>query len=140
MYIDWTIVKLDFMNGNMTHQELADKYNTTRDAVSKRASREGWEEQKAALAVEVTEIAQEQISLNRAWRLVDLNNEDLVIAKAIKDKALIMVQNARSAFELKAAAGAAEIAQKIGRLALGAETESSLVKSIQLPASVDEFV
>lgn len=58
----------------------------------------------------------------------------------MRDKANALLAAASTAAEVKALAGAFDVAQKISRLAIGAETENSLVSTRELPASVDEFV
>lgn len=76
----------------------------------------------------------------KADLLAKLNEADLKSAQALRDKANELMQSVTTPNELKALSGTFDIAQKIGRLALGASTENSTVTSKELPASVDEFV
>ena len=106
----------------------------------KRAANEGWEAERQQKSAEVSRVAQDLMTEDRTAVLAKFNEDDLRMARAIRAKAATMMKSIESPSELRAIASAADVAQKIGRLALGAETENTIVTSRELPASVDEFV
>ena len=140
MATDWTAIKLEYVNGHMSQRDLAEKHKINSAGLMKRASNEGWEAERQQKSAEVSRAVQEQLTEDRAAILSKFNEDDLRMARAIRAKAATMMKTIESPSELRAIAGAADVAQKIGRLALGAETENSVVTSLLLPASVDEFV
>lgn len=121
-------------------QELADKNGLKLSTVTVRASRERWSEERSKSSQNVAEVASADLASRRAEELAKFNEEDLAIAKAIRTKARAMMEEANTPQDLKALSGAIDTAQKVGRLALGANTESSIVTTKELPASVDDFV
>lgn len=140
MSADWTAIRLEYINGSMSQRELADKHGINPAGLMKRASKEGWEAERQQKSAEVSRASQEQITEDRVNVLTKFNEDDLRMARAIRAKAASMLKNLETPSELRAVAGAADLAQRIGRLALGAETENSIVTSRELPASVDEFI
>lgn len=140
MATDWQAIKLEYINSPLSLKEIAEKHGLKDATVRQRAHRENWEEERHALSQSVTKAAQEQLKSDRTSQLAKFNEDDLRMARAIRAKAATMMQTANSATELRAIAGSADIAQRIGRLALGAETENTIVSSRELPSSVDEFV
>ena len=140
MATDWTAIKLEYVNGHMSQRELADKHGINPAGLMKRASKEQWEAERQQKSAEVSKVAQEQLFEDRTLQLSKFNEDDLKMARAIRAKAASMMKDIESPSELRAIASAADVAQRIGRLALGAETENKIVTSLLLPASVDEFV
>ena len=140
MAIDWPALKVEYVNSAMGYRELAEKYGIKEATVRKRVSREGWNEARHTASQFVTTLASEQITENRVDELIKFNKEDLETAKAIRTKAIAMMQLIESPSDLRALAGAVDVAQKVGRLALGASTENSAHAHKGLPASVDDFV
>ena len=140
MATDWTAIKLEYVNGHMSQRELADKHGINPAGLMKRASKEQWEAERQQKSAEVSKVAQEQLFEDRTLQLTKFNEDDLKMARAIRAKAASMMKDIESPSELRAIATAADVAQRIGRLALGAETENKIVTSLLLPASVDEFV
>lgn len=140
MATDWTKLRLDYIHGNMTLRELAEQNNIKSAGVMRRAANEGWDADRKQESAKVSKVANEALSDTRASELSKFNEDDLKVARAIRGKAAAMLNTAQSAQELSALARSFDIAQKIGRLALGAATENSIVTNKELPASVDEFV
>lgn len=140
MATDWTKLRLDYIHGNMTLRELAEKNNIKAAGVMRRAANEGWDSDRKQESAKVSKVANEALSDTRANELSKFNEDDLKVARAIRGKAAAMLNTALSAQELSALARSFDIAQKIGRLALGAATENSVVTNKELPVSVDEFV
>jgi DNA-binding MurR/RpiR family transcriptional regulator len=140
MATDWAALKTEFVNSAMTYRELAERHGLKEPTVRKRAQRESWGDSRHALSQFVTTSATEQITENRVDELTKFNAEDLATAKAIRNKAIAMMEIVESPSDLRALAGAVDVAQKVGRLALGASTENSAVTTKELPATVDDFV
>ena len=140
MATDWQAIKLEYINSPLSLKEIAEKHDLKDATVRQRAHREDWEQERHALSQSVTQAAQEQFSNDRISQLAQFNEDDLRMARALRAKAASMLRNLETPSELRAVASATDLAQKIGRLALGAETENSMVTSRELPASVDEFI
>ena len=140
MAIDWPALKVEYVNSAMGYRELAEKYGIKEATVRKRVSREGWNEARHTASQFVTTLATEQITENRVDELIKFNKEDLETAKAIRTKAIAMMDLIESPSDLRALAGAVDVAQKVGRLALGASTENNSHAHKGLPATVDDFV
>lgn len=140
MATDWQAIKLEYVNSPLSLKEIAEKHDLKDATVRQRAHREDWEAERHALSQSVTQAAQEQLTDDRANQLAKFNEDDLRMARAIRAKAASMIKELDNPSALRAVAGAADLAQRIGRLALGAETENRIVTSRELPASVDEFV
>lgn len=140
MATDWQAIKLEYINSPLSLKEIAEKHDLKDATVRQRAHREDWEAERHALSQSVTQAAQEQLTDDRANQLAKFNEDDLRMARAIRAKAASMIKELDNPSALRAVAGAADLAQRIGRLALGAETENRIVTSRELPASVDEFV
>jgi hypothetical protein len=140
MAADWTAIKLEYVNGHMPQRELATKHGINAAGLMRRAAKEGWEAERKHRSAEISKASQEIITEDRTSQLTKFNEDDLRMARAIRAKAATMLKTLESPSELSAVSRAAELAQRIGRLALGAETENSIVTSRELPASIDEFV
>ena len=140
METDWAALKVEYVNSALTYGELAERHGLKAGTVRQRANREGWNDSRNAVSQFVTTSATEQITENRVDELTKFNAEDLATAKAIRNKAIAMMELVESPSDLRALAGAVDVAQKVGRLALGASTENSAVTTKELPSTVDDFV
>lgn len=137
---NWPSLKLEYVNSAMSLRELADRHGIKSAGVMARAAKEGWDNERKQKQAEVSRAAQEQISLTRTDELAKFNEDDLRMARAIRGRAAQMMTTATgmTASELSAVARAADTAQKIGRLALGAETERTVNDNRSLPPLKDE--
>lgn len=140
MATDWAALKVEYVNSALTYGELAERHGLKAGTVRQRANREGWNDSRNAVSQFVIVTATEQITENRVDELIKFNAEDLATAKAIRNKAIAMMELVESPSDLRALAGAVDVAQKVGRLALGASTENNAVTTKELPSSVDDFV
>ncbi len=142
MATDWAKVKLAYINSSKTLREVADDHGIKAAGVMARAAKEAWEAERKQKSAEVSKAAQAAMTIDRATELAKFNDDDLRVAKGLRGIAAQMLKEDRnfSPADLRALAGTFETAQRIGRLALGAETEMSVVKTQELPASIDEFV
>lgn len=139
MATDFVALRLEYVNGNETLRELADRHGVKPAGLFTRSANEGWEEERKQIQARTSKEAQEQMLIDRVAELAKFNEDDIRIAKAIRAKAAKMLSSdANTPSELKALAGAMDIAQKIGRLALGAETANTMNTVRQLSALSDE--
>jgi hypothetical protein len=143
---DWTQVRLAYVNGAESYAALAARLKLSASAVEKRGEREGWTDERRRQADAVGASAQEQLSAQRIADLAKFNEDDIKVAKAIRAQVARAIANAQkeertiAPKDLRSLASALESAQRVGRLALGASTDNSVVSNRELPASVDEFV
>jgi uncharacterized protein YjcR len=138
MATDWTKLRLEYIHGNMTLRELADTHGIKSAGVMRRAANEGWDASRKQESAKVSKVANEVLTDTRATELSKFNDDDLRVARAIRGKAATMLNNAQSAQEISSLARAFDIAQKIGRLALGAATENTNVSTRTLDPLKDE--
>ena len=133
MAANWPALKIEYVNGSMSLRELADKHGINSAGVLKRAHREGWDAERHRLSSAVSETAQAALNVTRPTELVEFNTNDIRLAKALKAMVAKALNEAQgdsprkrlTAAELSSLATVAERAQKMGRLALGASTEST---------------
>lgn len=140
---DWAALKVEYVTTSITLRDLADRHGIKAAGVMRRAAKEEWEAERKQESAKVSKAAIDESMPNRAKALADFNDEDLRVARGLRSMVIRQMTDAQGVMEpsqIRALAGAASEAQRIGRLALGAETESSVVTNKQLPASIDEFV
>lgn len=139
MAADWPAIKNEYMTG-AEYSALSEKYHVKEGTIRQYASRNGWRKERDAVTESVTEAALEKMIESRAGILAQFNEDDIKVARALRAKAALMLNKAESPGDMRSLAGVFETTQRIGRLALGAETQSAMVTTKALPASVDEFV
>lgn len=137
---DWPALKLEYVNSALSLRELAERHGIKSAGVMGRAVKEGWDAARKQKQAEVSAAAQEQLTASRIDELAAFNEADLKMARAIRAKAAQMMQQGQSLSpaELRSVASAADTAQKIGRLALGAETARTVNDNRSLPPIKDE--
>lgn len=117
----------------MSQRELASLRGVGASALMKRANREGWEAERRRLSAEVSAAAQATISYQRQSELERQNQKDLEMSRAIRAQAAKLVRAAQDAGrpmapnDLRSLATTLEVAQKVARLALGANTDNSVL-------------
>jgi uncharacterized protein YjcR len=119
MAVDWPAVRHEYISGDITLPELAEKHGIYPATLAKCAAKENWEEERA----QAKALAHDAASDARNERLVRFNEDDLQVARAVRAKAAQMIQTASTPQEISALAKAFDIAHKIGRIALGADAE-----------------
>ncbi len=135
MAVDWNALELEFVNGSMTYEELAQKHNIKPGTVRQQGKRKGWTEKRTDLSQAVTKAAQANLIEVRTDELSKFNENDLKVAKAIRSQVARSIEKAQGAnapidpLKLRALAGALESAQRVGRLALGATTNNTGVSA-----------
>jgi hypothetical protein len=148
--IDWAAAKVEYANDpTLTYSELAKRYGVTLSSVKIRASREDWTGARAARANLLLQSVTEKTVSAQAQELAKWNERDLEVAKALRNVVIhtlnttqlrIKAKPGDSAVEAKnirSLAGAAESAQRIARLALGASTENSMLGTPLDPLTAD---
>lgn len=126
----WEAARLHYVNGGDSYILTAKKFGLSATAVEKRGQKDGWPEQRQELLDTITLQAQKRRTAQRLAELEAFDDSDLKVAKAIRAqvaKALTAMQKSSLPCDHKALrnlAAAAEVAQRIGRLALGASTGS----------------
>lgn len=136
MATDWAALRVEYVNGSMDYHELAKAHGLKHATVRQRANREKWQEARHTLSQAVTHAAQAKLTEDRTDELTKFNEDDLKMARAIRAKAARLMGNDLSAQELRALAGAVDVAQKVGRLALGASTENSAISTNDVQITV----
>lgn len=124
-------IRTEFIAGQMTIRELAEKHNVSYEALRKVASRNGWMNERHAVTQNVTSKAVATAIHTRVTELSQFNADDLKMAKALRGMAAQLINQSQqpnakklSLGELGQIARLASDAQKIGRLALGASTDN----------------
>lgn len=134
--VDWIALRVEYVNGTMALTDLAAKHSVPVSSVEKHCSREGWRDERARLSAKVRESATKSVAKTRTAQLKEWNENDLRIAKALRSKVASRISNLNedsSAFtgQLRALASAAESAQRLARLALGATTQNTGLSDIE---------
>lgn len=119
---NWPAIRLEYVHGTETMRALAKKHGINAAGLMKRAEREGWDAERQQLSATVSKTASDALVESRIDELTKFNEADLRIAKALREKAEAMMLTAEAPSDLRALAGAIDVAQKVGRLALGATT------------------
>lgn len=138
--IDWPRVKAVFLATGKSQRELAKEFNIRQGSIAARAARDGWAAEREKMQTESAAEILAETQAVRARALQDMNDRDVMASRAVQAKGAEMLKKARTPNELRAVAASFESAQRIGRLALGAETEHSVVTARELPASLDDFL
>jgi hypothetical protein len=129
-HINWTELRLEYIKGSMSIRELCEARGLKVSQIEKRCAVEGWLAEREALAEKIRRTATESFTKSRGRELADWNANDLKVAKALRGKIaqrLSRLDEASRFFnsDLRSLAQAAESAQRMARLALGATTENT---------------
>lgn len=137
---DWPALRVEYINNTMTQRELAAAHGVNASTLMARANKEQWEAARKQHQAETSRAAQERLTEVKIDELAQFNADDLRMAKALRGRAAMLMQNASnlSPAELRSIATTAAEAQKIGRLALGAETARTVNENRDLPPITDE--
>ena len=137
---DWSAIKVEYINGTMSQRELATAHDINAAGLMARANKEKWEDERKRSQAEVSKIAHDKLTEGRIDELTQFNADDLEMAKAIRNRAVTLMETtgALTPTELRSLASAADTAQKIGRLALGAETAKTITENHNFTPITDE--
>jgi hypothetical protein len=136
--IDWPAARAEYVNNAaLTYAEVAEKYHAHVSNVRTRAARENWTGERTARTTFLLQKVAEKSTLDAVAELARYNEQDLMVAKALRSLAAKKMQQAQQGNmeprDIRALAGAIESAQRIARLALGASTENSLIHETNVP-------
>lgn len=143
--VDWSLLKHEFATGSMTLADLARSYGLKEGTVRSTASRHGWQEERDRVQRIAADKAIALATAKRAEKMAEVNEQDLKVAQSVKAQIARHLKAAHEAQvtippkDLRSLASAAEAAQRIARLALGATTENTqLSGNAASPVSVAE--
>lgn len=122
MATDWTRLRAEYVTSAVTLRDLAYRHGIKPAGVMRRAANEGWDAQRKQESAKVSKAALEVSKEDRVAVLAQFNADDLKMARALRAKAAQMMAATNTPADLRALAGAIDVAQKVGRLALGATT------------------
>lgn len=127
----WDEARTAYITSRKSVAELARELGVSSDALSKRVQRGGWQADRLAFSSKITREATERIGEARVSQLAKFNEQDLLLAQALRARVAQKIRSSDaegavplSVSELRSLALAAESAQRIGRLALGATTQN----------------
>jgi len=83
---DWMAVKADYISTSITMRELADKYGVTFSAISKRAMKEKWTAERAAVGIKVEKKVKQKIVSLSAKNEVERLSRLMAIGDDLADK------------------------------------------------------
>lgn len=126
--IDYAALKIEFVHSSASLADMAQRHGIKLPTLRKYAERHGWNSEKVAAEQVAVAAANAQAARERVSELTAFNADDLKIAKAIRSQVAKKIMAAGDKIiamnELRILASAAEAAQRIGRLALGASTDN----------------
>ena len=131
--MEWGRLKNIYVNGSETLTGLAQKEGINPAGVMQRALREQWGAERSRVADALTATAAATLTAAKIDELSEFNAVDLKIAKAFRQQIAQHISAAQQKSkqltpnDIRALTSAAEAAQRIGRLALGASTENKAV-------------
>ena len=130
---NWPALRVEYINGTMSQRELAAAHDINASGLMARAAKEKWEDERKQKQAAISSAAQEKLTEDRTDQLAKFNEDDLKVARAIRGKAAQMMGGVGSPQDLRALASAMEIAQKIGRTALGLTDKIKLLGDPDAP-------
>lgn len=133
---NWPALRVEYINGTMSQRELAAAHGINASGLMARAAKEKWEDERKQKQAAISSAAQEKLTEERTDQLAKFNEDDLKVARAIRGKAAQMMGGVGSPQDLRALASAMEIAQKIGRTALGLTDKLKLLGDPDAPLVV----
>jgi len=139
-------IRLEYIMSSSTLADLAEKHGASMSTLMKRSASEGWEVERKNQAERIFAQAQEAAMSERAKALKDFNDADLGLSRALRSMVAKQINDARQTNanidpkDLRALASTAAEAQRIGRLAMGVDTEITTTTTREIPTSINEFV
>lgn len=124
---DWQKIQFDYVHRGVRVVDLADLYSIKLDTIYQRVKREGWADKRVEAEQKAYAEAAADASKKRVKELAAFNEGDIKISHAIRSRIatrLANVDGPMTMSELRVIASTAEVAQRMGRLALGASTDN----------------
>lgn len=136
--VNWLEIKSRFIHSSFSTGELAKEFDLNPATVTKRCTREGWMVARIAEQQRVAAIISEEASTKRSRVLTQFNEDDLKMSRALRARCAKLLNKSDTTTAnsdgvkadeltpsaLRQIAATAEIAQRMGRLALGASTDN----------------
>lgn len=125
--VDWVKIKFEFVHSHVQVAELSRQHGVKEDTIWKRCTREGWNELRVVAEQKAYADAAGIAAKDRVKDLTNFNQADLSISRALRNrvaKRLADENKTLTTNELRLLASTAEVAQRMGRLALGASTDN----------------
>lgn len=119
------------MMGSLSQREFAAEKGINPSTLMAQAAKGKWEDERKRKQAETSSKAVAKHEAKVVDELAKFNEDDLKIAKALRAKAAALLQTTSSPVALRSLASTFDVAQKMGRLALGATTENAGVSSPQ---------
>ena len=131
---NWDVIKTDYITGGGSLRDLALKYGVHPDALMSKSNRGGWAAERTQIASMASEVATNTLVRSMAEQITESNMLDLRIAAGVKRLIYRHIQKAELTVDeqgeqilidpgvLDRLISAADKAQKISQLALGAAT------------------
>jgi predicted transcriptional regulator len=129
--IDWLEIKAAYIaNGEVTVDQLAKRFEITASTVRKHAADEKWVEARQAVIAKADVLMQEKLVEQRIRNVDDFNLDDLKLSRALRSEiarelSRLKQKGTLDGKKINELAAAHEKAQKVGRLALGLNTNSN---------------
>lgn len=132
--IKWDEIKKEYIEAEIqpTLQELSEKHNCSFSALSKKASKEKWQEQRKAFWKKIEELRKEKKSEIMAAEAAELDFKSLELAKLGMQKVEEKLNSDIKAGELYKLSQALRNFQEVGRLALGENVNEEIISKVEL--------
>ena len=124
----WEKIHLAYVHGK-DYADLSAEYGVKASTIRQRVKRYKLSHDRRAVSQAVAEQVVQGIIEEKVSHLEKFNADDLRMARAIRAKAAGLMAMELTPQDLRALAGAVDLAQKVGRLALGAEIEITTINS-----------
>lgn len=142
--VNWGELKAEYVTSSITLRALASKHGIKAAGLMSRAAKEKWEDERKRHQSDISKKAINEALLDKADQLSKFNEEDLKVARGLRAMVINQMKSSEGRMDpaqIRALAGAAAEAQRIGRLALGAETENATITTRTLdPLPDDAFL
>lgn len=136
--LDWESIRFTFISGRMSASEHAATHGVTIASMRQRIARGKWLKERQILSRNVAIFARETITKTKGQELAEFDSADAKMSRALRATAANMLTRANqpgakplTPNDARTIASLAEMAQKIGRIALGAATSNVGVGGIE---------
>lgn len=135
MAVNWKSIKKDYVHGDYTSRELSEKHKVPEGTIRARISREDWATTRSEVQQKIVSAATEKLANRTVDELAKFNEDGIKLARAFNAQVAKHIQSAQAANrtippnEIRSLAATAEVAQRMGRLAMGQTTDNTGVSS-----------
>jgi GAF domain-containing protein len=134
---DWPKLKALYISCTTPAKAFAEQNQISFGALRRQICVNKWDDDRNAISHEITESAIDKRKADMGEELAQFNADDLMVARALRAQVAASISKAQQlktplkASDLRALAGTAEVAQRMGRLVLGASTENQAHQGTQ---------